>query len=342
MAVACASRFAVLNIEDDDVPDSVTKKSGNIQNNGQSGKSKLTAKSTVTETKSKPKKKKKNTSEIAELQNLAFANSNTKSKSKSSNSKIVQAGQKQWEEWKSKDNEFVAEAYEQDLHEALLLSKIDFEEKKEIYDAIQKETEHSKQSAKKKKKNSQKKEKGTMSLDQFQNLLPSQINSGAFQRGNADLDDFELPVKVPEEETNFFNKIEEAAEKIITKEQKQDYYKSIDPVLESARLLQYQEEIRNKDEEILKLTESVKKLKEELKNVKSRNKKLYGILETGEMREKAEILVQIEQLLSVKDELTDQLNEYHTALEQERSKVHSLQTELKKFQNNRKQRTESK
>ncbi|KFM74421.1 G kinase-anchoring protein 1, partial [Stegodyphus mimosarum] len=144
------------------------------------------------------------------------------------------------------------------------------------------------------------------------------------------------------DESDFFHKIEEDAEKIITKEQKQEHYKSLDPALESARFLQCQEELRKKDEEIAMLNESLKKLKEELKNVKTRNKKLYGILESGEMREKAEILVQINQLLTVKDELTEQLNEYHTALEQERSKVHSLQMELKKCQSSRKQRTESK
>lgn len=44
-----------------------------------------------------------------------------------------------------------------------------------------------------------------------------------------ELDDFELPSKTPPaDEKDFFHKIEEAAEKIIIKEQRQEHYKSID------------------------------------------------------------------------------------------------------------------
>lgn len=343
MAVACASRFACLKLEDDDVPDALNKKPTTVPNNKLTGKAKPNVKAAPTDSKAKSKKKKKAT-EIAELQSLAFGNNNPKQKHKLPGLARGAVGtEKQWEEWKMKDSEFVSEVYEQDLQEALLLSKIDYEEKKDVYDALKKENEQNKLNQKKKKKNNQKKEKGIMSLDEFQSLDPNQLDSGTFQKGIADLDDFELPIKpVPTDEADFFHKIEEDAEKIITREHRQENIKAIDPQLESARLLQYQEDVRKKDEEIDQLREHVKKLKDELKNVKSRNKKLYGILETGEMREKAEILVQIEQLISVKDELTDQLSEYHTALEQERSKVHALQTELKKCQNSKKQRTESK
>lgn len=54
-----------------------------------------------------------------------------------------------------------------------------------VYDAIQKESEHNKLNQKKKKKNNQKKEKGTMSLDEFQNLDPSQIETGTFHKSIA-------------------------------------------------------------------------------------------------------------------------------------------------------------
>lgn len=335
MAVACASRFAVLRLEDDDI-ETVKKPSGasNPQNKGQANKNK---------TNMKAKRKKKISAEIAELQNLAFGTVSNKSKPKSSsnNSKGNKVSQKQWEEWKAKDSEFVSETYEQDLQEALLLSKIDYEEKKDVYDALQKETEQSKLGTKKRKKNNQKKDKGTMSLEEFQNL-GSENDVVNFQKGNSDLDDFVMPQKLSED-ANFFDKIEEDVEEIITKEQKQEQCKTFNSDQETPRFLQFQEELRKKDEEIVLLKEKFNKLKEELKNVKSRNKKLYGILESGEMREKAEILLQIDELISVKDELTEQLSDYHTALEQERSKVHALQSELKKYQqNNKKQRTESK
>ncbi|XP_055933352.1 G kinase-anchoring protein 1-like isoform X2 [Argiope bruennichi] len=323
MAVACASRFAVLKLEDDDMDEPVTKKpnASNAQTNAQGNKNKANAKGGSNEQKSKSKKKKKTSNEIAELQNLAFAGHSNKSKNKSSsqNSKSNQVSQKQWEEWKAKDSE--------------------------VYDAFKKEAEQNKLNInKKKKKNNQKKDKGTMSLDEFQNMGSAEMDTGNYMKGNLDLDEFDVIAHkpMPTEETDFFDKIEEDVEKIITKEQRQEQYKSFDPVKESPLFLQYKEELRKKDEEIASLNEKVSKLKEELKNVRSRNKKLYGILESGEMREKAEILLQIDQLISVKDELTEELKEYHTALEQERSKVHALQTELKKYQNSKKQRTESK
>ncbi|GFQ95682.1 g kinase-anchoring protein 1-B [Trichonephila clavata] len=336
MAVACASRFAVLKLEDDEVNEVINKasKGSKSLNSGQANKNKSNGKS---------KKKKKVSSEIAELQNMAFGTINKPKPKSSSNSKgnhANQNSQKQWEEWKAKDSEFVSETYEQDLQEALLLSKIDYEEKKDVYDALQKEAEQNKLGAnKKRKKNNLKKDKGTMSLDEFQNL-GSENDVGNVQKGNSD--DSDVPQK-PLEDTNFFDKIEEDVEKIITKEQRQEQFKSYNSDQEAPRFLQFQEELRKKDDEIALLNGKVNKLKEELKNVKSRNKKLYGILESGEMREKAEILLQIDQLISVKDELTEQVSEYHTALEQERSKVHALQSELKKYQqNNKKQRTESK
>ncbi|GBM09365.1 G kinase-anchoring protein 1 [Araneus ventricosus] len=346
MAVACASRFAVLKLEDDDIDEPVTKKpnASNAQSNAQ-GNKKTNAKGGSNEQKSKSKKKKKTSNEIAELQNLAFGGHSNKSKNKSSsqNSKSNQVSQKQWEEWKAKDSEFVSETYEQDLQEALLLSKIDYEEKKDKNESI---------SAELQVWNSSKLIVPLSSFGCFSSSLLLSLLGSAFlgkasytsTKENVYLDEFDVVAHkpVPAEETNFFDKIEEDVEKIITKEQRQEQYKSFDPTKESPLFLQYKEELRKKDEEIVSLNEKVNKLKEELKNVRSRNKKLYGILESGEMREKAEILLQIDQLITVKDELTEELKEYHTALEQERSRVHALQTELKKYQNSKKQRTESK
>lgn len=362
MAVACASRFAVLKLEDDDLsdPSTVSSPNQNLKESNSKTKSKpgdvKSTSSGVTDVKTKPKKKKKNSSnDVAELQNLAFGNGVSKNKTKGGNQSQSSGNQrapseKQWEEWKKKDSEFVSETYEQDLQQALLLSRIDYEEKKDVYEAIQKESENKQTNQqKKKKKGSQKKEKGTMSLDEFQNLHPSEIESGSYLKSsNAAMDDFEIQEKTapPVDESDFFDKIEEDAGKIISREHRQESFKKLSlstkPKPESARDLQYQDELEKRDLEIKSLTETVQKLQDELKVVKTRNKKLCSILATGEMREKAEILVQIEQLTSVKDELTEQVSELHAALEQERSKVHTLQTELKKCHNNRKDRRDSK
>ena len=61
--------------------------------------------------------------------------------------------------------------------------------------------------------------------------------------------------------------------------------------------------------------------KEQLVLVKERNKKLCKIMMSGEMKEKAEILVEAEKLRKVKDELSEELQDLHIQLEQERSKV---------------------
>lgn len=49
------------------------------------------------------------------------------------------------------------------------------------------------------------------------------------------------------------------------------------------------------------------------------------------VKEKADILEQVESLTSVKDELTTQLQTLTSELEKEKSKVHSLQNELTKY-----------
>lgn len=65
---------------------------------------------------------------------------------------------KQWEEWKQKDDEFVNGNFEQDLQSAILLSKLEYESKKDTVKRSEKENE---------KKGDKKKKTKTMSLDQF-------------------------------------------------------------------------------------------------------------------------------------------------------------------------------
>lgn len=96
--------------------------------------------------------------------------------------------------------------FEEDIQEAILLSKIDYEEKREVnkndiqelslqrkikilqenikplsfkfYEAMRQETEEAKLAAKKKKKQAKKeKASSTMTLEEFNNLSPSQISN---------------------------------------------------------------------------------------------------------------------------------------------------------------------
>jgi len=105
--------------------------------------------------------------------------------------------------------------------------------------------------------------------------------------------------------------------------------------LDSASIAAWNAEMEKKDRMIEKLKEIAQAFKDELSQVKKRNKQLCFILGQGEMKDKADILLQIEELTSVKDELSSELTEMHSALEQERSKVSALKLELTKYQTGR-------
>ncbi|CAH2242416.1 jg7694 [Pararge aegeria aegeria] len=84
--------------------------------------------------------------------------------------------------------------------------------------------------------------------------------------------------------------------------------------------LQFAETLEKKDKEISALKQQIISLKEELLTVKSRNKKLCNILGQGEMKDKAEILIEVERLRGMQSEMTAELASLHTDLEKERSK----------------------
>merc|ERR1712212_1055810 len=105
--------------------------------------------------------------------------------------------------------------------------------------------------------------------------------------------------------------------------------------MDAASVAAYENIIDEKDKEIDKLNEVNEKLKEELAQVKKRNKQFCFILAQGEMKEKSEILLQVDELTNVKNELSEELADMHTQLEQERSKVSTLKLELTKAQNQR-------
>lgn len=67
--------------------------------------------------------------------------------------------------------------YESDLHQAILQSKLDYEENKELYDQLKKEQEEEgKKPAKKKKSNKAQ----PMTLGQFNSLTENQVSTWTF------------------------------------------------------------------------------------------------------------------------------------------------------------------
>ncbi|KAG1674529.1 G kinase-anchoring protein 1 [Nymphon striatum] len=283
MNLGVASRFAILKLEGDEPEVKETPKSPEKKNKVDKNKKKdsqSTSKKPSTSGASK-KKKKKN---------------------------VVNSGN-QWEEWKNVDKKQVSEFYEDDLQQALLLSKIDSEknDKEDIG--------NSSNNSKKKKKDV----KQTLSLDQFNEMSAHQIDQ--FSSNDSPREDH----LVAANDSQFFKNIEKDAEKILSQELRKDSIKDRSTFLaDCAVSLQVQKELDKKDARIAALEIKVKELKEKYTSLRTQHKHLICILAQAETKEKAQILAQNQQLQQIKDELSEEVATLHVALEQEKSKVHRL------------------
>ncbi|XP_058928295.1 G kinase-anchoring protein 1 isoform X4 [Kogia breviceps] len=112
--------------------------------------------------------------------------------------------------------------------------------------------------------------------------------------------------------------------------------KTEEVVLKDGRIERLKLELERKDAEIQKLKNVITQWEAKYKEVKARNAQLLKMLQEGEMKDKAEILLQVDESQSIKNELTIQVTSLHAALEQERSKVKVLQAELARYQGGRK------
>ncbi|XP_021941709.1 G kinase-anchoring protein 1-like isoform X2 [Zootermopsis nevadensis] len=318
MATAVASRFAVLSMDDDE--DSPKRNQKKKVENKKAGTGIPTQK---TDSSQKKKNKKSDSGKPPQ------PNSNTKSKgkigkgegSKDGQQKKKSPSQEQWDQWKKKDSEFVDGNYEQDLHQAILLSKLDYEEKKDFYELLKKDADEEKKSAGKKNKRSNKAQ--PMSLEQFNNLH-SEVT------GESCISESVVNSKVNEHDEEFFERIDNDTRKALDREQILGLRKAREPFIqETITIAQFEDTLEERNKEIKSLKEEVVKLKEELHNVKTRNKKLCNILALGEMKDKAEALFEVDKLRRVKDELSTEVSSLHAQLEQERSKVRALTSDCK-------------
>ncbi|KAJ8718468.1 hypothetical protein PYW08_002705 [Mythimna loreyi] len=294
-ALVVQSRFAGLKIEDDDYTpndNQKAKKQSKINNVKKTEPPKKT-KTVVTKPQTAPKKKK---------------------------SKQQPVSADQWEQWKQKDEEMVDGNFETELQQAILLSKLDFEEKKDIYKQSKKDSEIEKkvieQSAKAGSK--KQKKKNVMSLDQFNDMM--NIGEDSNMKFNH-IEDQQEDTKSPDKDTEFFERVKTETKNELLKDKIYDRVKNRQPASdEIITRVQFADALERKDREIAALKEEVVTLKHELYTVKSRNKKLCNILGQGEMKDKAEVLIEVERLRSVQAELTAEIASLHTDLEKERSK----------------------
>ncbi|XP_012523229.1 G kinase-anchoring protein 1 [Monomorium pharaonis] len=304
MATAVPSRFAVLSIEDDDYKPKKPQKSA------------TTAK---TNAKSKGDKSKQQQPPQQQQPNKKKQNKGKKKKTNNDD--------QQWEQWKQKDTMAVEETYEQELHQAILLSKLAYEEQLVSVAKNEKEQEQNKKSGKKSKK-------ATMSLEEFNSMGMNTTTVAPLTNEPTD--------KSKEIDPEFFERIEKETKEEITKGKEKDLLKvranKIDDDITAAQL---RVEIENRDEIISQLKNEVHTLKEELTQVKERNKKLYQILSHGEMKDKASVLAEVAKLQEIRDELTSEVASLHAQLEQERSKTRTSSVDVKTSKQTNKKRPAS-
>jgi len=258
-----------------------------------------------------------------------------------------------WETWKNKDEEFVLDQFQRDLENALRLSAENPEQphvakvKKKAktmslneFVAIEQETAVQ--------------EQALPAIDTF--YIPNGYSPEELDPNHYDtcMDDHssnitEVPAtttpipqkkKKKKKKTTENNSLSEVLQELHTEEKVEITPSTVlGCSIDAASVASYENIIDEKDKEISKLSDLNEKLKEELSQVKKRNKQFCFILAQGEMKDKSEILLQVDDLTNVKNELSEELAEMHILLEQERSKVSSLKVELSKQQN---QRTKSK
>ncbi|XP_068560242.1 G kinase-anchoring protein 1 isoform X2 [Cebidichthys violaceus] len=362
-----ASRFALLQIDSDS--DSDASDAGKTTTRtGRDGKPRpgkaggAGGKAAQCNDKKKDKKKKKREqqqSEANELRNLAFKKIPQKSSAPppcmtlsgiagellsppAADHKMPSEG---WQQWKQRDEQITSELYEADLEKALILSKLDFEQNKPPKDtntSSPKSRGGKEVGGKKdKKKNQQAKDKKTVSLQDFQAEGSAEHLSKKQEKEDARVANLALGLG---QEERFFNKLEDDVTRIVQQEKRREQYtnshgQEVATTTEhepDPRAEQLKYDLEKKDEEIDKLKKNISQWEVKYKEVKARNSQLLKMLQQGEMKDKAELLLQVEELLHIKEELSLQVASLHGALEQERSKVKGLQSEQPKHQGNRK------
>ncbi|KFW89874.1 G kinase-anchoring protein 1 [Phalacrocorax carbo] len=352
-----ASRFALLRVESD--TDSEPGKGRHGQGASKSQASGRGSSTNERKRKKRRKKKEQQQSEANELRNLAFKKIPQKSshggclsqhKQKVHTAMQEDSQEENWQEWRQKDEQLTSEMFEADLEKALLLSKLEYEEHKKEYENVENTSPQSKSVNKREKKNQQGKDKPlTVSLKDFQ----SDSNIDNIAKKHEELNSSQSSLH----DGGFFNRLEDDVQRILEREKRRvqltacsetnnctshEHNQALifsslqESVLKDGKTEQLKLELEKKDAEIEQLKNTVTQWEAKYKEVKARNAQLLKMMQEGEMKDKAEILLQVDESQVIKNELTVQVTVLHAALEQERSKVKLLQAELTKYQSGKK------
>ncbi|KAK2564397.1 G kinase-anchoring protein 1 [Acropora cervicornis] len=284
-------RFAVLDVSDD----GDEEKSGVGENAGNAKKADA---NNATKAKKKRKKKKNKAK-----------NEQTNPESDQGNERQGTGENVEWVDWMQKDEEVAIAASKQDKQQNIQTQQISLKNP-----SIAEMSQENKQEKRKKDI--------VMSLDEFNMHYTTDRNI-----------DSEKPEKLPSE-TKFddFSYLQDIEEKplvsgkvklLTASHEDQIHAEMVDIKDELDRTGHELVELRKAKDEHLQIIED---LKTELSQVKRRNKQLCFILSQAEMKEKSELLMQIEELNEVKEQVV----QLHAELEQERSKNSTLKTEMAK------------
>ncbi|KFO85607.1 G kinase-anchoring protein 1, partial [Buceros rhinoceros silvestris] len=347
-----ASRFALLQVESDSDSEHGKGRSGQGASRSQASGGRSSA--NEKKRQKRRKRKEQQQSEANELRNLAFKKIPQKSSHggclSQHEQKLQTAMQKDsqeenWQEWRQRDEQLTSEMFEADLEKALLLSKLEYEEHKKEYENVENTPPQPKSVNKKEKKNQQGKDKPlTVSLKDFQ----SDSNIDNLAKKHEDLNSSQSS----NHDGRFFSRLEDDVHRILEREKRRvqltdnsetDNGTSCEHkqacrtavflnVLKDGKMEQLKLELEKKDAEIEQLKKTITEWEAKYKEVKTRNARLLKMMQEGEMKDKAEILLEVDESQIIKNELTVQVTALHAALEQERSKVKLLQAELTKYQ----------
>uniref|UniRef100_A0A182PJ50 Enn protein n=1 Tax=Anopheles epiroticus TaxID=199890 RepID=A0A182PJ50_9DIPT len=225
-------------------------------------------------------------------------------KNKPSNEAIQQ---EQWSKWQEKDTELVEKSFMNDLEQALLLSKLDFEANKTKYNQLEKE---SKQLAAKDRKPK------PLSLHEFQEKVRKELTEKQQQKKRQQ-DEAEY-----NRNYTFFEQIDLETKQILNKEQ----MKTLLQQSNSARTT----EPTKKDEQprveppvsdVDLLKEENASLKAEIAVLRDRFKKVVAMLKNGEMKEKTELMIEMEKMRKVQEDMTAEMTALYGELEQAKSRT---------------------
>ncbi|KAJ8413922.1 hypothetical protein AAFF_G00065200 [Aldrovandia affinis] len=315
-----ASRFALLQVDSDTDSDSEPGKTKSSQQQGARAGKSAGGKGNQNDKRKEKKKRRKEQqqSEANELRSLAFKKLPQKSSAPQTAAEPPVEG---WQQWKRRDEQLTSELYEADLEKALILSKLEYEE-------------HKAGGKKEKRKTQQGKDRQrvTVSLKDFHTEGHIDQLSKKQER--------EEPKPAPPgpHDDRFFNKLEDDVSKIVLREKRREHFSNgsgLEVTTSSehepdVRAEQLKYELEKKDVEIEKLKKVISQWEGKYREVKARNAQLLKMLQQGEMKDKAEILLQVEELLNIKEELSSQVSLLHASLEQEKSKVKGLQSDQPK------------